>query len=127
MPKHSGAKGFTLIELLVVMSIIATLLAIAIPRYFQSTEKAKEAVLRQNLSSIRDAIDKHYGDSGKYPENLEALVAKRYLRSMPQDPITDSSATWIIVPPADPEKGAVYDVRSGAPGKGLDGVPYQEW
>jgi general secretion pathway protein G len=121
------ARGFTLIELLVVMSIIATLLTIAIPRYFHSVDKAKEAVLSQNLSLIRDAIDKHYGDTGKYPDSLDVLVAKRYLRSLPEDPITESPSTWTIVPPDDPEKGAVFDVHSGAPGKGLNGIPYREW
>ena len=83
-------RGFTLIELLVVMAIIATLLTIAVPRYFHSADRSKEAVLRQNLAQMRDAIDKHYGDTGKYPESIEALVTRKYLRSMPVDPINDS-------------------------------------
>jgi general secretion pathway protein G len=122
-----GGRGFTLIELLVVMAIIATLLTIALPRYFHSVEKAKEAVLRQNLSLMRDAIDKHYGDSGKYPDSLETLVSKRYLRNLPEDPITESTSTWVTLPPDDPEKGAVYDVHSGAPGNSFSGTPYREW
>jgi len=120
-------RGFTLIELLVVMAIIATLLTIAVPRYFHSMEKSKEAVLRQNLAQTRDAIDKFYGDTGKYPETLDGLVSGKYLRQMPVDPITDSAATWIIVPPDDAEKGGVYDLHSGAPGNGLDGTPYGTW
>lgn len=120
-------NGFTLIELLVVMAIIATLLALVAPRYFHSVEKSKEAVLRENLGTLRDLLDKHYGDTGRYPDNLQALVAKKYLRSIPQDPLTGSAETWIIVPPENPGKGGVYDVRSGAPGKARDGTLYSEW
>ena len=120
-------KGFTLIELLVVMAIIATLLALVAPRYFHSVEKSKEAVLRENLGTLRDLLDKHYGDTGKYPESLQVLVIKKYLRSIPQDPVTGSAETWVVVPPENPAKGGVYDVRSGAPGKARDGTPYSEW
>lgn len=119
--------GFTLIELLVVMAIIALLVSLAVPRYFTSVERSKEAVLRSDLNTMRDAIDKYYGDRGKYPDTLDELVTRRYLRSLPLDPITDSTATWVVVPPDDPLKGGVYDVKSGAPGKGLDGKPYEEW
>ena len=121
------ARGFTLIELLVVLAIIATLLTIALPRYFGSVDKSKEAVLKENLYVTRDAIGKYYADKGKYPESLEALAAERYMRSPPVDPITESAATWVIVPPDDPKKGAVYDIKSGAPGTGSDGRPYSEW
>lgn len=118
-------KGFTLVELLVVLAIIATLLALAAPRYFQHVERSKEAVLRENLATVRDAIDQYYADTGKWPESLAALVDKRYLRALPQDPITESSQSWIEVAP--PEGSGVQDVRSGAPGEGLDGTPYAEW
>ena len=91
-------KGFTLIELLVVLAIIATLLMLALPRYFSSVDKSKEAVLKENLYQMRDAISKYYGDKGKYPESLEALADEKYLRQVPRDPITDSAATWVIVP-----------------------------
>jgi general secretion pathway protein G len=121
------ARGFTLIELLVVLAIIATLLTIALPRYFSSVDKSKEVVLRENLYVTRDAIGKYYSDKGKYPESLEALATDKYLRSVPVDPVTESSATWIVVPPEDPKKGAVYDLKSGAPGKALDGTLYSEW
>lgn len=120
-------RGFTLIELLVVMVVIATLLTIAVPRYFHSVDKSKEAVLRENLAAMRDALQKYYADKGRYPEKLEDLERDRYLRRVPVDPITSSATTWVVVPPADPVKGAVYDVQSGAPGKSIDGSPYHEW
>jgi general secretion pathway protein G len=119
--------GFTLVELLVVMAVIALLLSIAMPRYFSSVEKTREAVLRENLSITRQALDKYFGDNGKYPETLEQLVSGKYLRSLPQDPITDSSSTWIIVPPDVAEKGGVFDLKSGATGNARDGTEYKEW
>lgn len=124
----NSPKGFTLIELLVVMAIIATLLTIAVPRYFHSVEKSREAVLHEDLSVMRDAIDKYYGDNGQYPETLEALVAKKYLRAIPSDPMTETAATWVPLPPPDADKGGgVFDVKSGAPGKALDGTAYADW
>ena len=126
MNRHAQ-KGFTLVELMVVMAIIATLLTIAVPRYFHSVEKSREAVLRQNLSLTRDALDKYYGDNGKYPDSLEDLASKRYLRSLPVDPITGYGTTWIIEPPDTPEKGGVFNIRSGAPGKARDGSEYKDW
>lgn len=122
-----SVKGFTLIELLVVLAIIATLLSFAAPRYSGSVDKAKEAVLRENLASLRDSLDKHYGDSGVYPATLDELVSKRYLRRMPEDPVTGSASTWIPVAPSDPEKGGVADVRSGAQGRARDGSFYKDW
>lgn len=126
MSKHVN-KGFTLIELLVVMAIIATLLTIAVPRYFHSVEKSKEAVLHQNLALTRQVLDKYFADTGKYPDSLEELVNKKYLRSLPADPINGDSTSWIIVPPDTPEKGGVYDIKSGAPGTALDGTEYKDW
>jgi general secretion pathway protein G len=120
-------KGFTLIELLVVLAVLATLLTLAVPRYFGSIDKSKEAVLKENLLQMREAISRYHADKGKYPETLEALAAERYLYKVPLDPVTDSTATWIVVPPQDPEKSGVYDVRSGAPGTGLDGREYVQW
>jgi general secretion pathway protein G len=119
--------GFTLIELLVVMSIIALLLALAVPRYFHSVTRAKEAVLRDNLTLIRDALDKHYADTGTYPASMEALVAKKYLRKLPEDPVLESASSWILIPPEPPEKGGVFDVKSGAPGNSLAGQAYSSW
>ncbi|MGB3934165.1 MAG: prepilin-type N-terminal cleavage/methylation domain-containing protein [Burkholderiales bacterium] len=120
-------RGFTLIELLVALTIVALLLSIVVPRFFGSLGRAEESVLKENLHALRDAIDKHQADTGRYPASLDELVAKKYLRSVPADPITQSSATWLVVAPADPQLGAVYDVKSGAKGTGRDGKPYEQW
>lgn len=120
-------RGFTLVELLVVIAIIGTLLSIAVPRYFASVERSKEAVLKQNLAVMRDAIQKYYADKDKYPEKLDDLAADKYLRRIPVDPITGSTASWVAVPPKESEKGGVYDVHSGASGTSADGTPYTEW
>ena len=127
MTHQAKTSGFTLIELLVVLAVIATLLAIALPRYFSSLEKSREAVLQQNLAMMRETLDKYYGDKGKYPDALDELVSSKYLRQLPVDPITDSNATWIIVPPDLPEMGGVYDVRSGAQGVARNGTEYRNW
>lgn len=120
-------KGFTLIELLVVMAIIVLLLSLAVPRYFHSVDNSRETILRQNLSLTRQTLDKYYGDNGVYPDSLEMLVSKKYLRNLPLDPITGSDTTWIIVPPDEPEKGGVFDLRSGATGKAKDGRDYKDF
>ena len=120
-------RGFTLIELLVVMAIIATLLSIAAPRYFDQVDTAREKALLQSLEVMRDSIDKFRADTGKYPATLTELVEKRYLRKLPVDPITESAETWELVPPADPNESGVWDVRSGARGSGRDGRPFAEW
>ena len=125
-PKNGRYSGFTLIELLVVMAIIATLLSIVAPRYFNSLERSKEAVLRQDLSIMRDAIDKFYSDTGNYPSQLTELVEKRYLRTVPVDPLTESATTWVAVPPPS-GVGGVYDVRSGSPEQAKDGTFYEAW
>jgi len=119
-------RGFTLIEMLVVMAIIGGLLALAAPRYFQHVDRAKETVLRSDLAGMRDALDKFFADTGRYPANLEELVSSRYLRKVPPDPITESTSSWRVVPPADPTLGGVYDVKSGADGVTRDGRPYGE-
>lgn len=119
-------RGFTLIELLVVLAIVALLLTLAVPRYFQSIDTTKETVLADNLRITRETIDKFYGDTGRYPESLEQLVEKKYLRALPFDPVTDSVTTWIIVPPEDGDQGNVYSINSGAPGNTRDGKPFAE-
>ena len=123
------ARGFTLIELVVVLAIVALLISIAAPRYFTHVQRAKEATLRQDLSVMRDAIDKFYADKGRYPEALNELASARYIRTIPPDPITESATTWTVqAPPLDSvAEGGVYDVRSGAPGAGADGKLYTEW
>ena len=106
-------SGFTLIEMVIVLALIGLLLTLAVPRYFTAFDSGKIKVQQQNLSSIRDALDKFFGDQGRYPETLDELVGKRYLRSVPVDPLTEKS-NWTIVAPADPELGGVYDVLSSA-------------
>lgn len=101
--------GFTLIEMLVVMTLIALLLTLAVPRYFGSIDTGKATVQRQNLATIRDAIDKFNADLGRYPDTLDELVTKHYLRQIPLDPVTELSS-WTVVAPADPTQGNVYDV-----------------
>jgi len=105
--------GFTLVELMVVLTVIALLLSVVVPDYVGRMKRAEEAVLQENLTVMRDALDKHYADAGKYPENLEELVAKRYLRTIPKDPFTQG-VTWVPVPPADPKKSGVFDIHSAA-------------
>jgi general secretion pathway protein G len=112
--------GFTLVELMVVLTVIALLLSVVVPDYVGRVKRAEEAVLKENLVVMRDALDKHYADAGRYPRSLEELVAKRYLRAIPPDPFTQSPSTWVAVPPSDPAKGGVYDVRSAAKG-------YERW
>lgn len=120
--------GFTLMELMVVMAIIASLLTLALPRYFRSVERSREAVLRQDLSIMRDAIDKFFADRGRYPATLGELAELRYLRKVPPDPITGSADTWIVIaPPEGDAQEGVYDVRSGAPGRSRDGEAYEAW
>jgi general secretion pathway protein G len=103
--------GFTLIEMVVVMSLIALLLTLAVPRYFHALDNGRVAVQRQNLATMRDAIDKFYGDQGRYPDALDELVSKRYLREVPVDPMTEKP-DWTILPPTDASAGAVFDIRS---------------
>ncbi|HNC85268.1 MAG TPA: prepilin-type N-terminal cleavage/methylation domain-containing protein [Nitrospira sp.] len=118
------STGFTLIELLVVMAIVGLLLSMAAPRYFGSLERAKEATLQENLKTVRDVIDKFYSDKGRYPETLDELVTAKYLKAIPVDPITDSSSTWIMVPPKNPSDRGVMDIKSGASSTTASGVPF---
>jgi len=124
--RANGGFGFTLIELLVALTIIALLLSLVVPRFWGSLNRADEAVLKENLYLLRDAIDKHFADTGKYPASLDELATKKYIRYVPSDPFTQQ-ASWVVVPPADPQQGAVYDVRSAAKGTGRDGKPYEQW
>jgi general secretion pathway protein G len=119
-------RGFTLVELLVVLAIVATLLSLAAPRYFQHVERSKEAVLKENLAAMRDAIDQYHADTNSWPESLEDLAEKRYLRAVPKDPITESDETWVVMAAPDKSSG-IYDVHSGSEAVGLDKTPYADW
>lgn len=120
-------RGFTLIELLVVMAIIGTLLAIAVPRYFRSLEHARETVLRQDLSILREAIDKYDSDLNKYPEKLADLVEHHYIRALPVDPFTKLADTWTTVASEDPNNTGIRDVHSGSEATASDGTPFTTW
>ena len=120
-------RGFTLIELLVVMAIIGTLLAIAVPRYFHSLARARETVLRQDLSILREAIDKYNSDLNKYPEKLDDLVEHHYIRALPVDPFTQVTDSWTTVPSEDPDNTGIRDVHSGSEATASDGTPFASW
>jgi type II secretion system protein G len=122
-------RGFTLIELIVVMAIVALLVSIAAPRYLQSLDRAREASLRSNLQVMRHAIDQYTADRGRYPDSLQDLVNARYLRQLPEDPVTQQRDSWVLLAPA-PDSvitGQLWDVRSGAAGRSLDGGLYADW
>lgn len=106
-----------MIELIVVMAVLGLLLSIAIPRYLDSLDRGREHVLAHNLAQIREAIDKHYGDRGAYPDRLEDLVERRYLRALPLNPFTEA-ADWQTSPPPSGQKGSVYDVQAPPSGRG---------
>ena len=113
MTTHS--RGFTLIEMMVVMVVVALLLTIATPRYIHSLDRARETVLRENLTLIRDALDKYFSDHGRYPDGLPELVSRRYLRALPVDPLTDSSETWLTVAPGRPVASAISGADTSRP------------
>jgi general secretion pathway protein G len=119
-------SGFTLIEILVVLAIVALLLTISLPRYFDGVDNAKERVLVENLRTTRDAIDKFFADTGRYPESLQELAKKKYLRDLPFDPMVESRDRWTLIPPSMDLHGRVYDLRSSAEGKSRDGKPFEE-
>jgi len=130
MIRNRAQRGFTLLELLIVVALIGILTTLIVPQFRKTPQKAKEAVLKEDLYVLRDVIDQYFADKGKYPDSLQALVDDGYLRKIPRDPITESAESWQIetVPAEEGEEsGGVYDVHSGAPGAGLDGTSYSDW
>lgn len=125
-------SGFTIIELLVVMTLIVILASVGMTQYRNSRTSAAEAVLKEDLFRMRDAIDQYYADKGKWPSDLPDLVSAGYIREVPKDPITQSADTWQTVP-AEPDpnnpssSGGISDVKSGSDGEALDGTKYNEW
>lgn len=119
-------KGFTLIELMVVMAIVATLLSVVMPRYFEGLKRSEEVVLKEDLKEMRSAIDHYFEDKNTYPASLEVLVTERYIKFVPIDPITESEETWQTVMPPD-NSNAVYDVKSGSEETASDGTLYNSW
>ena len=118
-------KGFTLVELMIVVSIVGILATIAAPSYQSSLIRAKETVLRQDLFTLRELLDHHRADQGKYPPSLDGLVSAGYLRTIPKDPFTNSSSSWQEI--TEPTEGGIFDVYSGSDLVGTNGTPYNKW
>ncbi len=128
MSLNTDHRGFTLIDMLIVISLIGILASISAPNFQRYVIGANDTSLKRTLFVLRDVIDQYYGDHGRYPDYLEALAEEKYIRDIPKDPFTNSTATWIIIPPeGDSGEGGVYDVHSGSYLVSLQGVPYNEW
>ena len=132
-------RGFTLLELMFVVAILGILTVVAIPRFQNAPTKAKEAVLKTNLHTMREAFDQYFADKAAYPESLETLVEEGYLREIPIDPLTGSSSTWqLIYAEEEQDTGledldgissgpGIWDVKSGATHTALDGSDVSDW
>jgi general secretion pathway protein G len=129
---RASDRGFTMIELLVVLSLIVILATMGMTQYRTSVIHAREAVLKEDLFRMRDAIDQYYADKNQYPSTLDALVTDGYMRQVPEDPFTKSKDSWATEPaPSDPSnptaEPGVYNVHSGSDGTAIDGSKYAEW
>jgi general secretion pathway protein G len=126
------ARGWTLLELVIVMALIVLLAGIATAQHRNAVTRTKEAVLKENLFRMRDAIDQYFADKNKYPSDLQALVSDQYIREVPVDPFTISNSTWQTIPAeADPSNPSIevgiYNVKSGSEAQALDGTNYADW
>jgi general secretion pathway protein G len=126
------ASGFTLMELMIVMGLIVTLAGVGLTMYGNSNTRAREAVLKEDLFRLRDALDQYYADKHAYPPSLDALVTEKYLRAVPVDPFTNAIDTWqVTMSEPDPNnpsaESGVFDVKSGSDRIAIDGTPYAEW
>ena len=124
--------GFTLVELMIVMAIIGVLAVVAIPSYVGAVRQAREAVLREDLHVMRDAIDSYTADKQKAPQSLDDLVTEGYMRSIPVDPMTRAKDTWVTstsdaLRSVDQTDPGIDDVHSSSQEQGTDGQPYTEW
>jgi general secretion pathway protein G len=134
-PASAGCRlqrGFTLIELIIVLTLIVILASLGLAQYKNAQIHAKEAVLKEDLFRMRDAIDQYYADKNQYPSTLDALVSEGYMRKLPEDPFTKSTTTWQTVPaepdPSNPvAEPGVYDVKSGSELTAIDGTKYSDW
>ncbi len=130
-----GKKGFTLLELMVVIAIIGILATLAQPMFKTAVLKAKEATLKEDLFNLRNVLDQYYADNGKYPDTLDDLVAKGYMRTIPPDPMTGSKTTWRFEyytgdssdSSDSSDSGGIYDIHSGSDKIGTNGVSYADW
>ncbi len=125
-PGVRAGKGFTLVELLLVLFLVALLASLVAPVATRSVDQAKESALKADLQVLRKAIDDYYANTGRYPQSLSTLVEKRYIRSVPIDPLTERATSWIETRVQDPG-GGISDVHSGAEGNASDGKPYHDW
>jgi general secretion pathway protein G len=129
---HRTASGFTMIELLVVMTLIVILATMGMTQYRSSVILSREAVLKEDLFRMRDAIDQYYADKGQYPSALDSLVSDGYLRRLPDDPFTKNNSSWLTIP-SEPDPNnpgvapGVYDIKSGSDQTALDGTKYADW
>ena len=121
----TGERGFTLVELMIIVTIVGILATLAVPSYQQSVVKTREAVLVRDLFTIRDLLDQHRADKGKYPDALKDLVKMGYLKAVPVDPFTRSASTWQEI--YEMTEGGVFDIHSGSDFVGTNGVPYNQW
>ena len=130
--RPSRMSGFTLMEMMIVMALIVILAGIGMTVYGNSVQRSKEAVLKEDLFQMRDAIDQYYADKNKYPGSLEDLVSEKYLRAVPVDPFTSSADSWQTTT-SEPDPGnpslesGISNVKSGSEQTGLDGTRYADW